>query len=193
MDAMPPLPPAGAFDARFSTVDGGTMVQTFDAGSRTPVEIPVVIQTEAYPVTFRWTIRNAATGYLLTDGAGGSKFLPKQMTGENEMRIMNSDLAKVVIRVAGGAVAPRAFALDQNYPNPFNPSTRIAYELPVDSRVTLKVYDALGREVTTLASGEAKAGLQSVEWNASGLASGVYFCRIQAGSFVATRRMLLLK
>ncbi len=87
----------------------------------------------------------------------------------------------------------RAFALEQNYPNPFNPSTAISYQLPAKSFVTLKVYDMLGREVATLVNGFAQAGSHSVRFDAGGLASGVYFTRLQAGRFVQVRKMLLVK
>ena len=85
------------------------------------------------------------------------------------------------------------FALDQNFPNPFNPTTLISYELPSSSRVVLKVYDVLGREVTTLVNTKQEAGRYSVIWNASAMSSGVYFYTLQAGSYKATRKLLLLR
>lgn len=90
-------------------------------------------------------------------------------------------------------VAPATYQLYQNYPNPFNPATEIAYELGAASRVTLAVYDVLGREVATLVDGHQDVGQKSVTWNASGLASGVYVCRLQAGSFTAVRKLVLMK
>ena len=94
---------------------------------------------------------------------------------------------------------PKQFTLGQNYPNPFNPTTSIRYELPKDSRVTLKVYDMLGKEVTTLVDGIREAGFKSVEWNASSAASGVYFYRLDAEAldhsqrFEYSRKMILIK
>ncbi len=88
---------------------------------------------------------------------------------------------------------PRDFSLSQNYPNPFNPSTAITYRLAALSLVTLKVYDVLGREVTTLVNERENAGNHSVTFNASKLASGVYFYRIDAGQFHSTKKMVLLK
>ncbi|MGB6032921.1 MAG: T9SS type A sorting domain-containing protein, partial [Bacteroidota bacterium] len=88
---------------------------------------------------------------------------------------------------------PSAFSLAQNYPNPFNPETSISYALPVDTRVTLSVFNALGQEVANLVDGEMLAGVHSVKWNASGLASGVYFYRIAAEGFVETKRLILTK
>lgn len=88
---------------------------------------------------------------------------------------------------------PTAFTLEQNYPNPFNPTTMIRYELPAPARVVLKVFDLLGRETATLVEGIENAGYKSVKFDASGLASGVYFFRLQSGSFVDTKRLLLLR
>ena len=92
-----------------------------------------------------------------------------------------------------GDVIPSYFNLSQNYPNPFNPSTTISYQIPVPGKVTLKIYDILGREVTTLVNKEQKAGNYKVNFDASRLASGVYFYRIIAGDFVQTKKMILLR
>jgi photosystem II stability/assembly factor-like uncharacterized protein len=89
--------------------------------------------------------------------------------------------------------APALFELKQNYPNPFNPSTVINYQLPVSGDVTLKVYDVLGNEIATLVNEEKPAGSYEVEFNASELSSGIYFYKLQAGDFVETKKMILLK
>ena len=88
---------------------------------------------------------------------------------------------------------PKEYKLEQNYPNPFNPSTRINFQLPEKKHVILKIYDIQGSLVTTLVDKELDAGYHTVEWNASGLASGVYFYRFKSGSYVSTKRLLLLK
>lgn len=89
--------------------------------------------------------------------------------------------------------APEEFALSQNYPNPFNPSTVIRYRLPVQSKVTLTIYNLVGQEVADLVDEIQEAGFKQVEWDASGVPSGVYFYRLQAGIFVKTRELLLVK
>ena len=88
---------------------------------------------------------------------------------------------------------PTEFRLDQNYPNPFNPSTTIRYGLPNKTAVQLTVFNTLGQSVSTLVNGEQEAGYHEVKFDGSKLASGVYFYRIQAGTFVQTKRLLLLK
>ena len=95
---------------------------------------------------------------------------------------------------------PDKFLLLQNYPNPFNPATKIKYSIPaVESvhaaalHIVLKVYDLLGREIITLVNEKKPAGNYEVNFNAANLSSGVYFYRIEAGSFAATKKLLLLK
>jgi hypothetical protein len=88
---------------------------------------------------------------------------------------------------------PNKFLLNQNYPNPFNPSTIIKYEIPERSFVTLRVYDVLGKEITTLVNEETPGGTYQVDFDTYDLTSGIYFYQLQAGSFVGTRKMVLLK
>ena len=85
------------------------------------------------------------------------------------------------------------FYLSQNYPNPFNPITIINFSVPKQSNVTLLIYDALGREVTTLINEEKEAGNYTAEFNASNLSSGIYFYQIRAGEFIQTKKMVLLR
>ncbi len=108
-------------------------------------------------------------------------------------------MAKTVFAPILGAVTeppqnPGNYSLEQNYPNPFNPSTIISYSVPSTSLVTIKVYDVLGREVLTLVNENKSAGNYSVQFNASSkFPSGVYFYRMQAGSFVQTKKLILMK
>ena len=95
---------------------------------------------------------------------------------------------------------PERFSLYQNYPNSFNPATKINFDIPKNGYVTLKVYNLLGKEVQTLVSRDLKSGSYTVDFNASKLTSGVYFYRLQAtpkdgqaGDFVETRKMVLVK
>jgi hypothetical protein len=88
---------------------------------------------------------------------------------------------------------PQIFALHQNYPNPFNPRTVISWQLAVGNRVDLSIYNMLGQKVATLARGKQQAGFHTVEWNASGFASGVYLYRLQTGDYVETKKMVLIR
>lgn len=95
--------------------------------------------------------------------------------------------------VIANPVIPEKFSLSPNYPNPFNPKTIINYDLPVASFVSLKVFNILGKEVSSLVNEMQNAGSYSVEFNGDGLAGGVYFYRMEAGEFIGTKRMVLLK
>ena len=110
------------------------------------------------------------------------------------MNVLGANLKKDIVETDLEIVGiPTEFGLDQNYPNPFNPTTRIDFQLPEKKFVSLKIYDIQGNLVTTLVSEQMNAGFHSVQWNANGHASGVYFYRFTADSFVATKRLLLLK
>jgi hypothetical protein len=97
------------------------------------------------------------------------------------------------VYVANQNTAPVEFKLNQNYPNPFNPTTTISYSIAKSGKVSLKVYDLLGREVTTLINEDQAAGDYRVTFNAGNLSSGVYFYTMQAGNFSESRKLILLK
>jgi hypothetical protein len=85
------------------------------------------------------------------------------------------------------------FDLGQNFPNPFNPSTKLNYDVPELSFVSINIYDVLGKEITTLVNKEQPQGYYEIEWNAASLPSGVYFYQLRSGDFMATKKMILLK
>ncbi len=97
-----------------------------------------------------------------------------------------------------GLALPTEFALSQNVPNPFNPSTQISFALPVAAKVNLAIYNVLGQHVKTLVAGDLRAGYQTITWDGTDftgrtVASGVYFYKLNAGDFAATKKMLMLK
>ncbi|MCC6964048.1 MAG: T9SS type A sorting domain-containing protein [candidate division Zixibacteria bacterium] len=115
--------------------------------------------------------------------------------------VVDSDAREMATTISSAKVErvlPTEFALKQNRPNPFNPSTEISFSLPKPAEVTLVIYNVLGENVVTLAEGLRAAGTHAVMWDGrdnsgSAVASGVYFYRLDAGEFCATRKMLLLK
>jgi hypothetical protein len=88
---------------------------------------------------------------------------------------------------------PFSYSLEQNYPNPFNPSTTIEYSIPQNGFVTIKVFSVLGKEVATLVNEQIMAGKHKINFDATGLNSGVYFYKVESGSFADTKKMILLK
>jgi hypothetical protein len=108
-------------------------------------------------------------------------------------KIKSDNIVQVENGLPNNTPFAHEFSLLQNYPNPFNPSTNISYQLPISSNVTLKVYDVLGNEVATLVNEEKPVGIYDVEFNASQLASGIYFYILQAGNFVEMKKMILLR
>ncbi|HSD62982.1 MAG TPA: T9SS type A sorting domain-containing protein, partial [Ignavibacteriaceae bacterium] len=99
----------------------------------------------------------------------------------------------VVTGVKNETLNQYSYKLEQNYPNPFNPTTRITYSIPERNNVTLKVYNMLGQEVTTLVNTTKDAGQYEVNFDAAKLASGLYIYKLQAGNFTESRKMMLLK
>ena len=125
--------------------------------------------------------------------SGGGKYRYKLKQIDNDGKFEYSNTVEVEI-------APGKFELFQNYPNPFNPSTTIKFTTPDAGRrdsspykTSLRVYDVLGSEVATLVNREMPAGIYEVNFDASMLPSGVYFYRLQAGGFIQTKQMIILK
>ncbi len=123
------------------------------------------------------------------DGKGGKDLL----VGTEGGGAWRRPLSDLMTNVKQPSSQPKRFTLSQNYPNPFNPTTTISYDLPKESFVSLKVFDLLGREVATLVSEEMSAGNCSKQWNAANMSSGIYFYRLQAGTFTETKKLVLLR
>ncbi|HEY3295146.1 MAG TPA: T9SS type A sorting domain-containing protein [bacterium] len=133
---------------------------------------------------------------LASDGTGGAiaVWTDYRCTGVYQQQdIWAQHIVDALQADKPSSVLPSVYALSQNYPNPFNPTTRISFALPKAGMTTLKVYDLLGREVSTLLSKSLPAGEHSVSFEGHRLASGLYFYRIESGSFSATKKMVLLK
>jgi photosystem II stability/assembly factor-like uncharacterized protein len=152
--------------------DNGVILFTSDGGINWQEQYVDSSCAEFYEID----ILNNTTGWVV--GSGGT--LLKTSTGGIVFRDENNTM-------------PTAFNLEQNFPNPFNPNTTIKYSIPKLSFVTIKIYDVLGSEVAGLVNEEKLAGVYEVNWNATNLSSGVYFYKLQAGSFVETMKMILLK
>jgi hypothetical protein len=194
---MPPAPPEGSFDARFESSEGGLMVQTHPVEVSTVIDLPITVQSSAYPLTVSWSLKGDGS-YELSEGVTSHL-----VRGEGALRIANSEVRRLVLKVTGSSSLPKEFSLSQNYPNPFNPTTNIKYALPVDSKLTMEIYNVLGQRVRTLISNDLPAGYHVVEWNGTGnagqqLASGVYFLQMSATGingkkFSEIRKLMMMK
>jgi len=143
-----------------------------------------------------WQVLGFVRGKGTTSEANSYSFADRTAIGRVQYRLKQVDFDGAfeyspLLEVDAGM--PKIFELSQNYPNPFNPTTVISYQLPVASEVSIKVFDMLGREVATLVNKWQEAGRYQVTFNAVSLSSSVYFYRLQAGNFVQTKKMLLIK
>jgi len=156
------------------TTQSGTILRTTNGGG-TWVSQSTRIASQLFGVSFTDANTGTAVGFdgtIVRTTTGGVVWVKEDGIG------------------AGGK--PEQSSLQQNYPNPFNPSTTIRYALPVRSHVTLTIYNPLGQQVSTLVEDEQEEGSHEVQFDASGLPSGMYLYRLTAGSFVQTRKLLLL-
>ena len=139
-------------------------------------------------VTYPLTVRVEGMDIRLMDETG--KNVNVDLKSDENVVISDATIQKLMV---SGEVVHAEYSLKQNYPNPFNPSTVISWQSPVGSRQTIKVFDVLGNEVTTLIDEYKPAGEYEVEFDASRLSSGIYFYQLTAGEFVQTRKMILMK
>jgi len=131
---------------------------------------------------------NSNKTYSYTDKPlGETKFLYRLKQIDNNGKFSYSSIITADIRI------PAVYELKQNYPNPFNPSTNIVYNVPINGKVSIIVYDIMGREVVTLVNENKNSGNYEVEFNGSGLSTGVYFCKMSSAGFTSSIKMLLIK
>jgi hypothetical protein len=140
---------------------------------KSQVSFPIAIYTQNNPSSIDFIVHIFSDGRFLWSDS----FTVDIVTGiaENETNL------------------PIEYALKQNYPNPFNPSTKIKYSIPQSSNVVLKVFDILGNEIETLVNEEKSVGIYEVQFDATGISSGVYFYTLTAGNFVENKKMVLLR
>ena len=172
--SLPPAPPQGAFDIRFAN----DMRYIKDSGA-------LLIQDES---------KNLTISYNIVDGSKWIITGEKQYVLEGSGQInLTGDISGLTLNKEGAQLVPAEFSLSQNFPNPFNPSTHITVQLPENEFASVTVWSLAGQKVATLHSGELNAGTHSFTFNGQSLASGMYFYRVDAGKYQATKKMLLMK
>ena len=180
--SLPPKPPVGATDIRFSD-DTKLCIET---------ECVIDIETDNKPLIIKFNIKENSL-WELSDKNGNVFLL------ENTLDIeIGGDTKQLILKDISEYHPPSDFSLFSAYPNPFNPITTISYDLPRDAFVNLTIYNMLGKEIMQLVNTAQEAGPKSVQWDATdsitrAVSAGVYFYKIQAGDFVQTKKMVLLK
>jgi len=179
---LPPIPPTGIFDVRFST---DRLIECLANG-----ELEVLISSAQFPV--RLTAQNLG-GIILNvrDGIGGL-VVNQSLTQENEIVILRA-INKIFITSADRLVLPSQYQLSQNYPNPFNPTSVISYALPEAGQVRISVYNILGKKVADLVDELQPAGYHQIEIDARNYASGIYYYVMKARGFSAIKKMAIVK
>jgi len=189
----------------------GKIIKTKDGATTWTLQTSVDNTTELYSVWFT----DANTGYIVGDWGlimkttdGGTTWTQQTsgtLIGLNSIFFPNPNTGyavggSIILKTGSGtwvdrseSTLPNEFQLLQNYPNPFNQSTTIAFSVPTRSFVSLKVYDPMGRVVSSLVAKELSAGIYAWQWNAAGFSSGVYFYQLQSGSVALTKKLVLLK
>jgi hypothetical protein len=176
-----------------STVGADSMRLTWHktSPSVTSYEIELIGDSTIVRVSFDTTIAVKIPA-VKTEKAYSWRIRAKNLSGFGPFSDVWSFL-RLTTSVEHGESELREFTVCNNYPNPFNPSTTFSFNLPSRSFVNLRIYDAFGREAAVVISEELAAGIHSRMWNAVGMASGMYFYRLQAGSSTLTKRLVLLK
>lgn len=174
-------------DMDFGLAGGSDDVRIFDNTGE-------LIDYVSYDDEDPWDSEADGTGYSLElTNPFSDNMLPESWSASTTMGgtpgVANSSL----VSIDQETMQPTSFILNQNYPNPFNPSTIISYQLPESSLISVKIFDTLGREITTLFDGKMSAGEHQIQFDGTGLSSGVYIYQLQTKDFVQTRKMLLLK
>jgi aminopeptidase N len=162
-------------------------VQQNTAFFKMPVELKITFSDATDTlVTINNDVNNEVFNFLFSKE-------PINLVFDPQSNIILKAANTTLVSVEDGEQLPLEFKLEQNYPNPFNPSTTIRFTLPEKEFVTLKIYDVMGDEVAVLLNEEKETGSHSIEFDASRLASGTYFYKLQAGNNIETRKMILLK
>jgi hypothetical protein len=210
---LPPFPPLGVFEVQIYLPENnfnGSLASYSDYRNGTIPYSGTIEHLIRYQkgdgidygdsVVIYWDLPQQISG-LLQDIITGT-LINVQLSGSGNFLVPNPgalDRLKLLVTYSNATDVefenslPEYYNLSQNYPNPFNPSTKIQYSISSNQFVQLKIYDVLGKEISTLVNNEQSAGRYEVNFNGNGLTSGIYFYSIKAGAFTETKSMILMK
>lgn len=181
---MPPVGPDGVFDVRF---ESQRMVEVY-TGGRSAL-FPLRLSSAVSPVTITWDVRSSEGVLVLVTATNDRHALG----GKGRMTLAGPPYQRMTVGVEQSE-EPRGFMLAQNHPNPFNPFTEIMFSVGTQGRATLDVFNMLGQHLSTLFDNDVEPGqFYRVSFDGTGVASGVYFYRLQSGNTVAVKRLMVLK
>lgn len=200
---LPPKPPLGGFDARFSS---DMFVEILPDSVKDSVSAQIDIQSSNYPLTLLWNIRQSGFKYYLYEIKNSSNLFLSEIQDTSSLVISDTLVGSMLLITkprltsveTGKSEEPSCYILYQNYPNPFNPSTIIRFKIPslnsnTSGNTTLKIFNILGKEVSTLVNKQLKPGDYQIYFNASQLASGVYFYELKTGEYFSVKKMTVIK
>lgn len=180
---LPPVPPAGIFDVRYSS---GRYLESLNK-----TDLDIQLSSAHFPVKIRADNLN---GYLLhlKDTIGG-KVLNHSLEQGEEIQISQPLTRMALTAQLSSSILPLKYELHQNYPNPFNPTTVIKFELRENGHISIQLYNILGKKIADLVDANLPAGYHQVEANARDFASGVYFYVMKSGNFESVKKMIIMK
>jgi CubicO group peptidase (beta-lactamase class C family) len=170
---------AAGITAELTTADTSNVIK-ITTGTQDAIDIPA-----------SQTLKTNQTFTVSTVGSPDTLYFDVKIFSNGYHFWTDSSVATFIEQV--GQELPKKFSLSQNYPNPMNPSTTIEISLPKTEFTTLKIYNTLGQEIITLISDKLNAGFHKYQWNASGIASGIYYYRLVAGEYTDTKKLVVLK
>ena len=186
--SLPPKPPMGGIDIRFS---GDTKLCSTN-------ECLIEVMSDGEPLILEFDIKNGEVWELVPVIANQVQLDEAILLTSQNQVTLDSNIEQFVLRKSTPTTIPKTYTLHPAFPNPFNPFTTLRYDLPEPALVTLTIYDMNGREINQLVNKNQETGFKSVVWNGTNkigrpVSAGVYLYQIQAGEFVQTKKMVLLK
>jgi hypothetical protein len=193
---MPPPSPVEGFRVSYAS---GRILETYPSITKAGTAFPIMVNAKNGPLSVSWNIVNGdKKRFTIVDGENGKYLKATTLYASGIIGNIKAGVSRIILQVDGGVAVPKEFSLSQNYPNPFNPSTKVVVGLPQTAPLEVAVYNILGQKVATLVNEVREAGYHTITWNGTtdaGLqvGTGVYFFRMNAGTYTAIRKVMMMK